>query len=131
MKKLILGLTAASLYALAPLHAFAGPFEDAVYAHNDEDYAQALSLFQKLSQEKHASAQFYLGHMIQRGEGIKSSKKKAAKLFMKAAEQSDNNARVALGYMYWTGSGVRQSDKKAFDLFKLASETTIKPDVIF
>lgn len=122
MKNIILGLATASLCALAPTSVFAGPYEDAVYAHNDEDYAQALSLFQKLSSENHADAQFYLGHMTQRGEGVKSSKKKAAKLFMKAAEQGNNNARVALGSMYWVGSGVRQSDQKAFELFKLASE---------
>ena len=89
--------------------ALAGQYEDAVKAHDAEDFKAAFSVFKTLAETDDSRAQFYLGHMYREGEGAKSSPKKAVKRLEKAVEQGDDNARALLGYMYWTGEGVRES----------------------
>jgi uncharacterized protein len=49
--------------------AAAGPFEDAVVAHDKDDYATALRLLRPLAVQGFANAQFYLGHMYENGRG--------------------------------------------------------------
>ncbi len=69
MKKLILGLTAASLCALASLPAFAGPFEDGVDAYEAGDNVKAASLFQKAADEGNTRAYLNLGIFYESGAG--------------------------------------------------------------
>ena len=48
----------------------AGPFEDGLAADQVGDYAIALRLWRPLANQGHAGAQFSLGAMYRKGEGV-------------------------------------------------------------
>jgi TPR repeat protein len=55
-----------------------------------------------------ADAQFNLGVMYHRGNGVKQDPKEAVKWWGKAAEQGDVSAKYMLGVMYEGGYGVKK-----------------------
>lgn len=54
-------------------------------------------------------AQFVLGVMYAKGEGVPQDNAQAAQWFRKAAEQGEVKAQGMLGVMYYTGKGVPQN----------------------
>ena len=48
----------------------AGPFEDGQAAYEAKDYATALRLWRPLADQGHPLAQFNLGKMYRKGEGV-------------------------------------------------------------
>jgi TPR repeat protein len=50
--------------------ASAGPLEDGAVAHKRGDYATALKLWRLMAEQGDARAQFSLGAMYQRGQGV-------------------------------------------------------------
>ena len=59
--------------------AVAGPFEDAQAAHGRSDYATALRLWRPLADQGNAEAQYALGFMYARGQGVPQNNAEAAK----------------------------------------------------
>jgi TPR repeat protein len=57
------------LYIWAAGPAVAGPYEDAVAAHGNGDYATALRLWRTLAEKGDARAQFQLGYVYDFGVG--------------------------------------------------------------
>ena len=88
--------------------ASAASLEDAEFAYDRGDYTQAARLFRPFAEQGVASAQFNLGMMYAKGQGVPQDYQAALKWFHKAAEQGDASAQNNLGLMYERGRGVRQ-----------------------
>src|SRR3972149_3694314 len=93
--------------------ASAGPFEDAVTAHERGEYATALKLLLPLAEQGNAKAHFYLGMMYAGGKGVAQDYKEAVRWFRKVAERGYAEAQHILGMMYYEGQGVAQDHKEA------------------
>jgi TPR repeat protein len=102
--------------------AVAGPFEDAQAAHGRSDYATALRLWRPLADQGNAEAQYALGFMYARGQGVKQNNAEAAKWWRRAADQGNTFAQYNLGALYDNGEGVRQNKGEALKWYHLAAE---------
>ena len=75
----------------------------------------------KIKAEKgYAPAQYILGGMYRRGQGVPKDEAEAVKWYRKAADQGDANAQSMLGIMYANGEGVPQDGAEAYKWFLLA-----------
>ena len=99
----------------------AEPFEDAVLAYNKGDYATALRLLRPLANQGNVSAQYNLGGMYAKGQGVPQDYAEAVKWYRLAANQGDADAQVNLGIMYHKGQGVPQDYVSAHMWFNLAA----------
>ena len=72
-------------------------FQAGVDAYERCDYETALQEFQPLAEGENSKAQFYLGRMYARGNGVHQDDKKAAELYRKAAEGGETIAQFVLG----------------------------------
>jgi TPR repeat protein len=99
----------------------AGPVEDAIAARSGGDYATALRLWRPLANQGDAFAQFNLGLMYFRGEGVPQNHDEAAMWFWLAANQGFASAQYNLGIMYSAGQGVPQDYVLAHMWFDLSA----------
>jgi uncharacterized protein len=67
--------------------ACAGSLEDSIAAHERGDYAAALRLVLPLAEQGNAVAQYHLGFMYLKGEGVPENYEEAAKWFRLSAER--------------------------------------------
>ena len=122
MRHPILTTLAALLLALGLSGAAnAGPFDDALAAHDLGDYGTTLRLWRLLADQGNAVAQFYLGAMFSMGEGVKQDDVQAVKWFRLAADQGNADAQLNLGLMYDVGWGVPQNHAEAVKWYRLAA----------
>ena len=82
-------------------------------AYTKGDYATALKHFRPLAKQGYVGAQFNLGYMYLRGEGVTLDYAEAVRWFRKTAKQGDPYAQSLLGLMYYTGRGVTKDFKEA------------------
>ena len=99
-------------------------FDEGAAAYSTGDYATALREWQPLAEQGDAVAQFYLGLMYRKGQGVPQDEAAAAQWFRRAAEQGVAEAQNILGLlMYDQGKGVPQDDyKAAAQWFRRAAE---------
>ncbi len=71
-----------------------------------------------LANQGDAEAQFILGRMYAKGQGVQRNDKKAVKWYQLVANQGIAEAQVRLGTMYEAGRGVPQDYKKAMELYE-------------
>jgi tetratricopeptide (TPR) repeat protein len=102
--------------------AFGGQFEDAVFAYQRGDFANAYRLFKPLAEQGVPRAQFNLGVMYEIGRGVPQDYSEAEKWYRKAAEQEVPAARYNLGVMYFKGRGVPQDYSEAEKWYRKAAE---------
>ncbi len=102
--------------------AVAGPFEDGLAAYERGDYTTALREFRPLAEQGLANAQFNLGLMYRKGQGVPQDDAEAARWYRKAAEQGDADAQYNLGVMYNDGQGVAQDYAEAVRWYRRAAE---------
>ena len=93
--------------------AVAGPFEDSYLAHKRGDVAAALSISRPNAERGLAAAQFFLGYMYSRGEGVLQDYAEAANWFRRAANQGDPIAQYNRGLAYFRREGVSQDYVRA------------------
>lgn len=86
------------------------------------DFTTALWMWTPLAEQGDASAQYNLGVLYERGQGVPQDHKAAVKWYRLAAEQGVHDAQYNLGVMYRKGLGVPQDDKMAAGLWLLAAE---------
>ncbi len=94
MRRLI--LTAALLVGLGTPPAWAD-FYAGVAAYNSGDYETAFREFKPLAEQGDAHAQFNLGYMYHKGEGVPQDDAEAVKWFRMSADQGYAEALRALG----------------------------------
>ena len=74
-----------------------------------------------LAKQGDAHAQFFLGEIYRRGQGVPKDYKTAVKWYRLAAEQGHARAQNGLGWSYQQGEGVTQDYKTAAKWFRLAA----------
>jgi len=98
----------------------AGPFEDARVAYDGGDYATALRLYRGMAEQGNGNAQYSLGTMYAKGQGVAQDYVEAAKWYRLAADQDHVQAQFNLGIMYDNGRGVARDDVLAYMWFSLS-----------
>ena len=96
-------------------------WDDAFAAMKRDDYPTAVRLFRSMAEMGYSGAQFQLGFLYRRGEGVPQDYVEAAKWLQLAANQGHVWAQSNLAFMYRDGEGVPQDYVKAHMWFNLAS----------
>lgn len=77
------------------------------------DFAAAIAHWQPLAQRGEPGAQYNLGMLYGRGDGVPKDLAVAAKWFLAAAEQGQVDAQARIGAMYARGLGGEQDYRQA------------------
>ncbi|MGH8566565.1 MAG: tetratricopeptide repeat protein [Gammaproteobacteria bacterium] len=97
-------------------------FTEAVMAHAQGRYDQALMMLRPLAETAHHPyAQYYLGIMYLNGQGVAPDLKEAARWLTRAAEQGVAQAQYRLGQLYAKGQGVPKDMEIAYAWFGVAA----------
>jgi TPR repeat protein len=91
------------LYVIAP--AVRADFQAGLDACNRGDYAAALREWQPLAEKGDANAQYNVGLLYTRGQGVPEDLVKAVEWYLKAAEKGVAAAQFNLGVIYANGQG--------------------------
>lgn len=86
------------------------------------DLATSLGEWQKMAEQGHAKAQYYLGISYEYGRGVSQNDVEAVKWYRKASMQGLSVAQYRLGVMYDNGWGVQPSDSEAVRWYSDAAE---------
>ena len=97
-------------------------YDDGVAACERGNYAAAFREFKPLAEEGLAQAQFNLGNLYRKGDGVAQDPAEAARWFRKAAEQGLAEAEFNLGVIYVIGTGVARDPAEATRWFRKAAE---------
>ncbi|HHF3751881.1 TPA: tetratricopeptide repeat protein, partial [Haemophilus influenzae] len=97
-------------------------FQQGLTAYEQSNYQTAFKLWLPMAEQGYAKAQFNLGVMYAKGQGVKQDDFEAVKWFRKAAEQGYAEAKFNLGHMYSKGRGVKQDDFEAVNWYRKAAE---------
>ena len=123
MKKLITSLCLIVTLAIGSFGVgWSGDFQKGLDAAQRGDYTTALKEWTSLAEQGDAKAQFNLGIMYERGQGVLQDYKTAVKWYALSSEQGDALAQYNLGVMYENGRGVPQDHKAAFKWYTLSAE---------
>jgi len=105
--------------AAGPVHA--GEFEDGLKYYEGKDYANAIKAWSSAAAKGSVPAQFTLGYVYEKGEGVKQDYKEAMVWYQKAATQGYAAAQINLGSMYEKGQGVASDIKQAVSWYEKAA----------
>ena len=108
--------------ALATAPAFSADYQKGQDAYDKGDYKTALQEWQPLAEQGNPDAQFNLGLIYYKGQGVLQDYKESVKWFTLSAEQGIVKAQFNLGFMYKDGQGVLQDDKEAVKWWRLSAE---------
>lgn len=91
---------AAALFAAPLAQALADP--QALAAYQAKNYREAMRLYKPLAEQGDAEAQYYIGHMCEKGEGVRKDEREVAKWYRRSAEGGYAPAqyRLAVGYAF-------------------------------
>ena len=106
---------------LLPRIAVAG-FDEGFAAYEKKDYTTALQEFTPLARQGYASAQYNLGLMHDKGQGLPQNDKEAVKWFRLAADKGHASTQANLGVMYEYGKGVDLSRVVAYAFYSLSAK---------
>ena len=84
--------------------------------------AESLDETRKKAEKGDARAQFNLGVMYSKGEGVPKDSAEAVKWYRLAAEQGEPIAEFALGVMYANGRGLPKNETEAVKWYRKAAE---------
>ena len=90
-------------------------------ANNRGDYATALREWRPLAEQGDALAQYNLGLLYVKGQGVPQDYVQGRQWYEKAAAQGRADAQVDLGILYDYGRGVPQDFKKAVYWYRLSA----------
>lgn len=86
------------------------------------DDVEAARWYRQAGDQGHADAQYKLGTMCHRGEGVPQDDAEAVRWYRRAAKQGLVDAQVNLGFMYAMGLGVLQDYVEAMRWYRRAAE---------
>ena len=101
--------------------AIAADFNKGIQAAKAYDFETALAEWTPLAEQGNSDAQFNVGIMYRKGQGVPENDKTAIKWFTKAAKQGNAIAQSYLGFMYEIGEGVLTDYRRAYMWNNLAS----------
>ena len=124
-------LTATLCLTLAVLLGSAGmsvsqDFQKGMDAYDTGDYSLALDEFTPLAGQGDAAAQYNLGEMYRRGDGVSQDFATAMKWYTLAAEQGNAEAQYKLGLAYSLGAGVLKDYVYAHMWWNIAASSGFK-----
>ncbi len=97
-------------------------FNDGVVAYLMGDYEKAFTTMQSLAETSdHGYAQYYMGMMYMKGQGVEQDYKNAGKWFRKASEKNIPQAQYKLGDLYFKGRGVPKDYEFAYVWFSVGA----------
>ncbi len=102
--------------------AIVGPLEEGNAAYVRGDFATAERLLRPLAEQGNATAQFDLGGMYNRGQGVPQDDAEALAWYRKAADQGDARAQNGLGDLYFDGKGVPQDYAAALTWYRKSAD---------
>ena len=97
-------------------------YQAGVDAYERGDYETARQELAPLVKEGNPKAQFHLGQMHAKGNGVPHNDEEAAELYSKAAEGGNTLAQFVLGLWYEEGRGVPKDKGEAVKWFYKASQ---------
>lgn len=119
MKKISLLLILLFSIVVSPAQA---DFNDGVVTYLMGDYDKAFTTMQSLAETSdHGFAQYYLGMMYMKGQGVEQDYKLAGEWFRKASEKSIPQAQYKLGDLYLKGRGVPKDYEYAYVWFSVGA----------
>lgn len=86
------------------------------------DYEGRMKRFRLSAEQGDATAQFNLGSMYEKGEGVPQDYEEAERWLLRSAEQGNSKAKFMLGKMHYYGQGVQKNGKEAVKWFRLAAD---------
>jgi TPR repeat protein len=118
MKKIYLGFI-----LLLGMGVARADFNDGVVSYLMGDYEHAYTTMQALAETSdHGYAQYYMGMMYMKGQGVEQDYKSAGEWFRKAAENRIPQAQFKLGKLYMKGEGVPRDYEFAYAWFSVGAE---------
>ena len=96
-------------------------FQAGLDAFDRDDYATALKEWRPLAEQGDADAQFNLGVMYDKGQGVPQDDAQARDWYLLAADQGHALAQAKLGLVYREGRGVLQDYVQAHMWYNLAA----------
>ena len=115
-------LALATVLALAFTPLAAQDLQKGLAAAQAGDFATALQEWTPLAEAGDANAQYNLGVMYGRGDGVPQDYAEAVKWYRLAADQGHASAQSNLGVMYGNGDGVPQDYAEAIRWYRLAAD---------
>ena len=122
MMKTLHSLFLAGLLLLAPHAVPADEMSKGMAAYQAGNFEQAYQLWLPLAKKGDANAQYNLGLLYQKGQGVEQNDREALIWFSKAAQQGLLDAQYNTALMYYEGRGVAVSKMEAIEWWKLAAE---------
>jgi uncharacterized protein len=92
-----------------------------------QDFARAIRIYKLASTHGHPAAEYGLGIMRLRGQGMKAKPEQGLTWLSKAARKRYAPAQAYLGNLYWKGDNVVEDRTRALMWYILAQETA-RPD---
>lgn len=111
-----------SVLVLSCLVSFCADFETGLAAYRKGDFATALKAWQPLAQKGAKEAQYNLGLLYAKGQGVPQDFSQAAQWYRKAADQGYTAAEYNLGILYSNGEGVPKDNSEAMRWFLKAAQ---------
>lgn len=124
--KTSLRLAAAMFFLAASVVAQAGLPEGA-RAYKDKNYPVAIREFEPLAESGNAVAQFYIGLMLENGQGLRMNTQLAMDWYLKSANQGYAPAQNNLGVLYEKGTNVELSNDQAAAWYLRAAQQGYAP----
>ena len=93
-----------------------------IEAYKRGDYAAAWEAWAPLASAGDSEAQYFLGHLYAKGEGVAQDYGKALILFRSSANQDYSYGQFALGYVYEYGLGVEPDVSEAARWYRSAAK---------
>lgn len=94
---------------------------------SNPDYEKAFKTMKKAAESGYAPAQYYLGILYEKGQGVSKSYSNARKYYELAARQKYAAAQNQLGCLYYNGLGVDTDYSEAVYYQKLAASQGYAP----
>ncbi len=91
-------------------------------AHKAGNHSDAVAFWRKAAEGGSVSAQFALGVVYHKGEGVTRNIKEAMSWFRKAANNGDSQAQYNLGLAFGLGEGVPRDYEEAVKWYRKAAE---------
>ena len=104
-----------------PVSLLAGPLEDGHDAFDNQQYSRAYEIWLPLAEKDNAEAQYNIGLLYMKGNGVKKSERTALYWFTRAGEQGMADAQYNAGVMFYEGKGVHPDRSSAMEWWQLAA----------
>ena len=98
------------------------PLEEGLTAYEAEDYQTAMSLWKPMAEQGNAEAQYNIGVMYNRGQGVAEDPVTALKWYRLAADQGHAKALYNIGEAYRTGRGVDRNMGETVKWYQKAAD---------